>query len=210
MNTGDRIRLARKNKGWSQERLAEECGWESQGRISQYERGIRSPSYSDLIRIAERLGVKSSYLLTGEYQTATGAPSSIQNHATAVPVLDWDDVRQWIDEGAGRSSLGITHTTALVGNRAFALEVANDVMESHAGWPSYPPEAVIIVDPDRKADNGDRVIALLPDSNTATFKEIVFDGPATYLKPLNPAYPTATAPTGTVIAGVVVQTIINE
>ena len=43
---GKTIKLARISKGYTQPELAWLCGWESQSRISMYERRERSPKYS--------------------------------------------------------------------------------------------------------------------------------------------------------------------
>ncbi|WP_044875368.1 helix-turn-helix transcriptional regulator [Pseudomonas sp. LFM046] len=64
MNTlGSRIAHYRKVKGLSQQALANECGWESQSRIGNYERDTREPSFDDLRRIAKALRVTLNDLL---------------------------------------------------------------------------------------------------------------------------------------------------
>ncbi|KPX50192.1 putative phage repressor [Pseudomonas syringae pv. helianthi] len=58
MNTlGQHIRKLRKEKGLSQQALAHACGWESQSRIGNYEKGTRQPSLQDIRKIADTLGV---------------------------------------------------------------------------------------------------------------------------------------------------------
>ncbi|EPM68799.1 putative phage repressor [Pseudomonas syringae pv. theae ICMP 3923] len=58
MNTlGQHIRKLRKEKGLSQQALAHACGWESQSRIGNYEKGTRQPSLQDIRKIADSLGV---------------------------------------------------------------------------------------------------------------------------------------------------------
>jgi len=48
---GHRIREEREKSGLTQPQLAEACGWESQGRISNYENGLREPKLEDLKHI---------------------------------------------------------------------------------------------------------------------------------------------------------------
>lgn len=79
------------------------------------------------------------------------------------------------------------HTTP--GARSFGLRVEGDSMASSSGSPSFPAGTTIIVDPDRKAQSGDYVIARDPQGRP-TFKQLMGDGAAWYLRPLNPAYPT--------------------
>lgn len=52
---GSRIREARIEEGLTQEELAWRCGWDSQGRISNYERDLRTPGWEDLERISYAL-----------------------------------------------------------------------------------------------------------------------------------------------------------
>ncbi len=63
---GRRLAEARKDLGISQTAAATRCGWESQSRISMYERGKRAPDYSDLARLAAAYGVRQEWILTGE------------------------------------------------------------------------------------------------------------------------------------------------
>ena len=53
----------RKTRGWSQERLAEECGLH-RTYIGDIERGHRNVSVDNVERIAEALGVTPAELLT--------------------------------------------------------------------------------------------------------------------------------------------------
>ncbi len=59
---GARIRQARKEKGYSQERLAELCGI-SDTYLGRLERGEKQPSLDTLVRLTECLGVSLTDLL---------------------------------------------------------------------------------------------------------------------------------------------------
>lgn len=63
MNTGERIKQARKNAGLSQKELGKKLGI-SPVMISQYENGIRNPKLESLQKIADALNVLMSDLLT--------------------------------------------------------------------------------------------------------------------------------------------------
>lgn len=60
---GRRVREARRRKGWSQERLAEECGLH-RTYVGGIERGERNPSLVNIVRLAETLGVSPGTLLS--------------------------------------------------------------------------------------------------------------------------------------------------
>ncbi|GGO89139.1 hypothetical protein GCM10011348_46190 [Marinobacterium nitratireducens] len=63
MNTiGEKIKIARESAGLSQRELAEMCEFEAgQGRIGNYERGVRSPSVQDLQIIAKAVSRSMSW-----------------------------------------------------------------------------------------------------------------------------------------------------
>lgn len=63
---GERIREARKAAKITQPELAELCGWESQGRVSNYERGDRKVGVAEAALLAKVLGVSEYWLLTGK------------------------------------------------------------------------------------------------------------------------------------------------
>ncbi|MGQ7249555.1 XRE family transcriptional regulator [Halomonas sp. V046] len=63
---GDRIKEARQRAGMTQPELARECKWASQGRVSNYERGLREPKSGDVALLAKALSVSEGWLWTGE------------------------------------------------------------------------------------------------------------------------------------------------
>lgn len=65
---GERIRKARADKGYTQERLGEACGL-STSHIGHIERGSRIPSLDTIFRIASTLTVSLDSLLFDSIQT---------------------------------------------------------------------------------------------------------------------------------------------
>lgn len=70
MNTSiaARLKLIREQKGISQARLADLCGW-VQSRIGNYEAGRRSIGVDDAITISQALGISPAELMFGEDHT---------------------------------------------------------------------------------------------------------------------------------------------
>ncbi len=62
MALGERIKLLRKEAGWSQAELGEKIGVDSQ-RVSRYENGRIIPSIDAAVRIAEAFNISLDYLL---------------------------------------------------------------------------------------------------------------------------------------------------
>ena len=62
VNFGERLRLLRKSRKWTQKDLADRLGI-TKSVISAYETSLRYPSYDILIRIASIFKVSTDYLL---------------------------------------------------------------------------------------------------------------------------------------------------
>jgi SOS-response transcriptional repressor LexA len=211
----DRVRALREARKWDQSELARQVSVIAKRRISpqsiqQLEAGeISRPRY--LPELAKSLTTTIEYLLTGKEPQGNiiAGPEVIGS----VPLISWVQAGQWCNvvdvryPGEGEKRV---FTTKKVGKRAYALRVQGDSMENPAGKPTYPDGSIIIIDPDKQAENGSRVVALMDDEPMATFKVLVFDGGRRYLKPLNPRYPIMEVTTSATICGVVVQTIIDE
>ena len=88
------------------------------------------------------------------------------------------DAEEWVEAHSSKP-----------GSRAFALRIVGESMVNPTGEPSFPPGAIIIVDPDRAAAPGSFVVAKDVLTQEATFKRLVTDGGRWYLKALNPAFP---------------------
>lgn len=84
--------------------------------------------------------------------------------------------------------------------RVFALRVEGDSM-----MPDYPPGIIVFVDPDRKPEPMNLVIAMNNDGE-ATFKRLTREGGTWYLTPLNTRYPLQPLDSLCKIIGVVIWT----
>lgn len=94
-------------------------------------------------------------------------------------------------------------TTADLGPHGFALIVVGDSMYNQHHDKSIPPGATVYVHPGLEAQNGDIVVARTNGNLEATVKQLVIDGPHTYLNPLNPNYKPIVADNDCEIVGVV-------
>lgn len=95
MTVGDRIRKARKAKGYTQEELAKLLGV-SFAMIGQYERGERNPKIETLQRIADALGVGIGVLMYGTDSTFTDL-DGVKYSGKIIPQseIDNDDVFEY-------------------------------------------------------------------------------------------------------------------
>ena len=65
---GQRLKTARTQAGLSQPELAKQCGWDSQSRVSNYERGERTPSLDDIDKLSRALGTDICQLVSNNAQ----------------------------------------------------------------------------------------------------------------------------------------------
>lgn len=170
----------------------------SKGAISQWINGISTPSGKHLMLLAKALRTSPDWLINGG-----GAKGQVENAKvhhnnvelgptiyTAVPLLNWVQAGSWqaIAEIEPYEVKEFRETTARVSSKAFALRVVGDSMVSQSGSVSIPEGSIVIVDPEITPESGKIVIAKLEDSNEATIKKLVIDGPNKYLMPLNTRY----------------------
>jgi len=66
---GKRLKAARNHAKLSQPELAKACGWDSQSRLSNYERGERTPSLDDIDKLAKALNTSICTLISKEYKS---------------------------------------------------------------------------------------------------------------------------------------------
>lgn len=87
MELKDRIALARKRAGLSQEQLGERLGVSRQA-VSKWESGQSNPDLSYVAAMCRLFGVSSDWLLLGEEGSAKSAPARCPNCQAAVTGMD--------------------------------------------------------------------------------------------------------------------------
>ena len=198
---GSRLRTARNKLGLTQPGLALKCGWESQSRISMYERDVRQPSHRDLTLLAKILGVSVEWLLTGKEPKATPAEHIDVRQLPVINYIQAGNPREIVDAyeaGDGFDTIGVDPSLAKkLGHHAFALLVDGESM-----LPDFRPGDIVVIDPDAPVRPGDIVVAKLHKDQAATIKKYRSRGedeegtPVFELVPLNNDYPTITVDAG--------------
>ena len=84
MNIGDRIKLERERKGWTQDELALRCGYKHRSAISKIESSGDEVSSKKVRLMANVLGTTVSYLMGWEDE-ARFIRSSLEEKAKAMP-----------------------------------------------------------------------------------------------------------------------------
>ena len=187
MNVGKKIALKRKEKKWTQGRLADQCGWE-QARISHYETGRREPSLNDLNLIADKLDLRVEYLVSNEEAASNVEPahakrgkapliSNIQagTWMEGIDVFAPNDAEEWLPKPIG-------------GENSYYLRIVGASMTAPVGQ-SFPEGNLVLIDPDAQWGNGSYIVAKIVGQNGVTFKQLKYDEQGLpYLHALNPKF----------------------
>lgn len=190
MEIHDRIKLKMKEHQIKGVDITRATGVSSGG-VSQWVNGITEPNGKNLSALANLLHTTVDWLLYGKGSSDIGNISPGPAILGGVPLISSVQAGNWseiVDNFQPGDAEEWRETTAKVGKHAFALRVNGDSMVNPHGFPSIPPGAVVIVDPDIQPDNGKIIVARLEDSTEATLKKLVIDGPNRYLMALNPNY----------------------
>lgn len=201
-----RVKLAREASKLSQTQLSKAVGI-SQGTLGDLERG-KNKSSLKLAKIADVLGVTAIWLSEGKgsmYATASsifkikekGNEVTRVQAAVCVPILAWEDIKDYprVVNLSIKSSEQV-NTTIEVKEHTYALRVRDDKMA-----PEFNEGDTIIVEPHMKYQSGDFVI--VAGEGDVTFKQLISDGSAWILKPMNDRYPIVSLLTIEKVCGVV-------
>ena len=123
VHVGDRIKIAREARGFSQVELAEMIG-KGQTTVSSWERGRTEPTREDVVRIAERLRLPVSDI------DGVGEDAPRQARFQEVPLISWVSAGQLREPGqVPQTRYAETMLTGdLPGGEYFATEVVGDSM----------------------------------------------------------------------------------
>ena len=197
---------AMREKGWNAYDLAKKSGV-PQPTIHRIISGESAdPRTSTIRKLAKGLGLAESALRESSHENVTNATMIDKS----IPLISWVQAGEWseiIDTFPPGSADEWQSTTSRVSKSSFALRVVGDSMINPSGFPSIPEGSIVIVDPEEPAISGKIVIAKLEDTNSATIKKLVIDGPNKYLMPLNPNYKPIEINGNCSIIGVVKQVI---
>lgn len=176
-------------KGWNDTRLCSEIGITPQTLSNWKKRG--GMSAESILPTIERLGIAVSPWLRSQLKLSSDV---LEGPAIKgrVPLISWVQAGAWSD-AADPFSVGdaedwlpcpVSH-----GPRTFCLRVRGLSMYNPSGRYSYREGEIIFVDPDRRAEHGDRVVVRLEDQRETTFKQLIEEGTERYLRALNPSWP---------------------
>ncbi len=191
---GARIREARARRGLSQTKLAQLLGIPPQN-VSDWERGVVTPSSKNLKKLAEVLEVSLDWLITGK-----GSPEPVEGEPVAfVPVYATVPGGPPNDQGDIGIIGYIPVPPEYLNRDVYGLQVNGDSMS-----PLIEPGDRVLVARDVIPENGDVVVVRV--LGEPTMKRIRVKGETVYLYSDNPRYEPIIAHVDEVeILGVVIE-----
>jgi SOS-response transcriptional repressor LexA len=103
------------------------------------------------------------------------------DRAAKVPLLSGGDVLKWPANKNKLTQHDLILTDANIGQHAYAFKVNDAAMD-----PVFPPETILIADPERQPKDRSYVIAKLAHTEQPIFRQLLIDARDRYLKALSP------------------------
>lgn len=170
----ERLKNARKAKGFTQEKLASLISVSRQA-YSTYETGTRDPDTQTLAQIAINLDVSVDYLLgkISQPQTETSRMIPVLGSVPAgTPIEAIEDIEEYID----------IYPRFVKHGELFALHVKGDSME-----PDLRSGDIVIIEKQEYVENG-QIAVVRVNGEDFTIKRVKLSPKGIMLIPSNPAY----------------------
>jgi SOS-response transcriptional repressor LexA len=148
--------------------------------------GIEKPHNSSLEPLAEYFNLTIEQLTGLVPIDWLFFENSIEMGCTKVPLLQWNDICQYLELSEEFSNKTVHFKTIItdanLNRMAFAITLDNSSME-----PIFPKGTILIVDPTKQIyDRGYVLVMLNGQSDNIVFKQLLIDGKDKFLKSLNP------------------------
>ncbi len=182
MKLGDRIKKAREAAGYTQEQLADLLNIKQQS-IQQWESG--STRYPKKINeIASILGVTVDLLLNGEENVIDFSYPL----AARCPLISWSDAKEWPKNNRqlkGENKISHPGSQIILNGNCYMLKIEDNAMVNYMEAKGFHEGKYIIIDPSKKYENGNFVVAKKTNLQKLIFRQYINDGESEYLTPLN-------------------------
>ncbi len=159
-----------------------------------------NPKVSTLQPIAKHFGISVSQLI-GE--TPLDLPNfNQQENSNVISQIPFYSMLS-LSNAIKKTNSNHAYTDQPISSKGFATRITDTTMQ-----PQFPPNTLLIIEPDRTPKNGDYIIAYNEMDKIATFKQLLIDSKQQFLKPLNADFPINPF-YNHIILGVMIQAKIN-
>lgn len=162
-----------------------------------------NPKVATLSPIANFFAISISQLIGDEPLPANRLPGTFNPTAhgwAQIPLLEWEQATEWPNVTTSSKATQSVSVDMNLCENAYALTVKDTTME-----PRFPEGTTIIIDPSLTPNDRDYAVVHIDGQKIPTFKQILIDGDATYLKPLNSDFKTVLLDKKHRFLGVMVQ-----
>jgi SOS-response transcriptional repressor LexA len=171
---GKNIKILRKRRKLSQGKLAELCGWDPVGtRISNYENTDREPSLEDIEAIAKALNVWPGSLAFDDFP----AENEVQiSQIKGLPILDTSEIFGWPNNKRhliSNKKLEYLPDKIVLTPNCYAAKIKDDSMFNYIKHEGFQKDRYIIINPEKKANTNDYVIAKVADYHDFLFRKLI-------------------------------------
>lgn len=199
-----RLKSKMKELGLTQEELAKKLGV-TRSAVAHYVQGTRQPPLKQIVKLATVLKVDPSWLQFGKTQEITPAKSSTRKAANRIPILEWNEITTYSDDGSHKNTLeyfSYNHEAC------YAIQIKGDSMVSPIIQSiSFNPGSYVVIAAGKTPEYGAYIIVTGSNKKEALLRQYIEEGGVVYLKPLNPQYPLMRMEKATKILGVVIASI---
>lgn len=185
MTIGNRIKAAREAAGYTQEQLAKLLGVKQQS-VHHWEAG-NTQRPKKINEISSILGVSIEYLLNGESRQ-TETVDFAYPMAARCPLITSQDAMAWPDNKKRLKENGKINYplgNIILKSNCFMLQLDDDSMENRMEGGGFCRSRYVIVDPERKYENGSYVVVKISGASKLLFRQYINDGKSEYVAPLN-------------------------
>lgn len=147
------------------------------------------PRASTLTAIAQYFGITVDQLLGKQPLYGSAAQSAVFD-GCFLPILHWEEMHHNGENTPQKEK--------------FAVHLKGDAM-----WPQFQEDALLIIDPKKKAKNRDFVIAYIKKNEETLFRQLLIDSKCHCLKAMNNLFPSIILQPSDNIMGVIIETRKN-
>jgi SOS-response transcriptional repressor LexA len=165
------------------------------------------PRASTLNAIAAYFNVSVDQLLGKQPLFSNNNHSIIAAPHASIPVIEWQNAKNWQEFALSLKpdkhfNWVMVDPSSTQGK--FALCLKGESM-----WPQFQENTLLLIDPDRKPENRDFILAYIKKRDEIVFRQLIVEEKYRFLKAVNTIFPVIQLEEHDIIVGIIIQTRKN-